>query len=143
LAEGLDPAEDVEPWARAMWERDTLSRSLGMQLVAARPGRAVVRMGVRPDMLQGHGSVHGGMLFSLADTAFAFCCNGPDRVVVAASADVTFVAPADAGEVLVATAEEDARWGRNGLTRVRVEREDDGTLVALFQGRSREVGPRR
>lgn len=113
-----------------------------MQLLAARPGRAVVRMTVRPDMLQGHGSVHGGMLFTLADTAFAFCCNGPDRVVVAASADVTFVTPVGAGEALLATAHEDARWGRSGLTRVRVERETDGALVALFQGRSREVAPR-
>lgn len=143
MPEGAPATDEVEPWARAMWDRDTLSRSLGMELLVARPGRAVVRMTVRPDMLQGHGSVHGGMLFTLADTAFAFCCNGPDRVVVAASADVTFVAPAAADEVLLATADEDARWGRNGLTRVRVERERDGAVVALFQGRSREVGANR
>lgn len=146
MPEGAPATDEVQPvvedWARAMWDRDTLSRSLGMELLAARPGRAVVRMTVRPDMLQGHGSVHGGMLFTLADTAFAFCCNGPDRVVVAASADVTFVAPAAAGEVLLATADEDARWGRNGLTRVRVERERDSAVVALFQGRSRELPPR-
>ncbi len=130
----------VEGWAAEMFARDAASRALGMELLAARPGRAVVRMTVRPDMVQGHGSAHGGLLFSLADSAFAFCCNGPGRVVVAAAADVTFVAAAREGDVLVAEAVEEARYGRNGVTRVRVVREGDGALVALFQGRSRQIG---
>ena len=123
-----------------MFARDAASRALGMELLAARPGRAVLRMTVRPDMVQGHGSAHGGIVFSLADSAFAFCCNGPDQVVVAASADVTFVAAAREGDVLVATAEQETVYGRNGVTRVRVVREQDDALVALFQGRSRRIG---
>jgi acyl-CoA thioesterase len=131
--------QDVEPWARTMFARDAASRAFGMELLAARPGRSVVRMRVREDMVQGHGSAHGGVLFSLADTAFAFCCNGPDRVVVGSSADITWVAAAHVGDVLVAEAVEEAGYGRNGVTRVRMVREGDGTLVALFQGRSRQV----
>lgn len=135
------PAGDqVEPWAAQMFARDAASRALGMELLAARPGRAELRMPVRADMVQGHGSAHGGIIFSLADSAFAFCCNGPEQVVVAASADVTFVAAATEGDVLVAQAEQETVYGRNGVTRVRVVREGDGALVALFQGRSRRVG---
>lgn len=132
--------DPVEPWARDLWARDAASRSLGMELLEARPGRAVVRMVVRPEMVQGHGSMHGGLLFSLADTAFAFCCNGPDRVVVGASADITWMTAAREGDVLVAEAVEEITYGRGGVTRVRIEREGDGAAVALFQGRSRRVG---
>jgi len=129
----------VEAWAQAMFERDAASRALGMELLAVGPGHAVVRMPVRDDMVQGHGSAHGGLLFALADTAFAFCCNGPDRVVVGASADITWVAAARTGDVLVAEAVQETAYGRNGVTRVRIGRESDGELVALFQGRSRQV----
>ena len=122
-----------------MFERDAASRAMGMQLLAARPGHAVVRMRVREDMVQGHGSAHGGVLFALGDTAFAFCCNGPDRVVVGSSADITWVEAAHVGDVLVAEAVQEAAHGRSGVTRVRVVREQDGALVALFQGRSRQV----
>jgi acyl-CoA thioesterase len=96
-------------------------------------------MPVRDDMVQGHGSVHGGIVFTLGDSAFAFCCNGTDQVVVGASADVTWVAPARVGDVLIADGEQEVVYGRNGVTRVRITRERDGVLVALFQGRSRNV----
>ena len=98
-----------------------------------------LRMPVRDDMVQGHGSVHGGIVFALGDSAFAFCCNGPGQVVVGASADVTWVAPAKVGDVLIADGEQEAVYGRSGVTRVRITRESDGALVALFQGRSRQV----
>jgi len=123
-----------------MWSRDAASRALGMELLLAEPGRARVRMRVRDDMVQGHGTCHGGILFALADTAFAFACNSTGEVTVGAAADITWVAPARAGDVLVAEAVERARWGRSGLTDVTVVREDDGALVAEFRGRSRSTG---
>ncbi len=132
-------ATQVDAWAREMWDRDTASRALGMELLHASGGCCRLRMPVRDDMVQGHGSIHGGMVFTLGDSAFAFCCNGPDRVVVGASADVTWVAPANVGDVLIADGEQEVVYGRSGVTRVRITRESDGALVALFQGRSRQV----
>jgi len=126
--------------AEVMWAADTASRAMGMELLEIGPGRATVRMPVRDDMVMGHGTVHGGVVFTLADSAFAFACNSGGTVTVASSADITFVAPASLGEVLVAEALQETTFGRNGVTRVRVTREDDGGLVALFQGRSRSLG---
>jgi acyl-CoA thioesterase len=123
-----------------MLAADAASAALGMQLVDSGPGRGSVRMTVRADMLQGHGSCHGGLLFTLADTAFAVACNGAAAgPVVGASAEVTWVTPAFAGDVLVADAVEIARFGRNGVTDVTVRREGDGSVVALFRGRSLEL----
>jgi len=126
--------------AEVMWAADTASRAMGMELLEIGPGRATLRMPVRDDMVMGHGTVHGGVVFTLADSAFAFACNSGGTVTVASSADITFVAPASLGEVLVAEALQETTFGRNGVTRVRVTREDDGGLVALFQGRSRSLG---
>ncbi len=121
----------------AMLAADTASAALGMELLDAGTGRAQVRMTVRPDMLQGHGTCHGGLVVTLADTAFAAACNsrgeGPS---VAASADVTWVRPAFAGDVLLAEAREHVRFGRSGVTDVTVRREADDEVVALFRGRS-------
>jgi acyl-CoA thioesterase len=123
-----------------MLEADAASAALGIELVQVTQGRARVRMTVRPDMLQGHGSCHGGIVVALADTAFAAACNsrgtGPS---VAASADVTWVRPAFAGDVLVADADEHTRTGRTGVTDVTVTRQQDGHVVALFRGRSVEL----
>lgn len=132
----------VTAWARQLWAEDPASQALGAELLAAGAGRSRLRMTVRPDMSQGHGTCHGGFVFALGDSAFAFACNGPGEVVVGSSADITWVAPAHVGDVLVADAVQEARFGRNGVTRVTVTREGDGALIALFQGRSRAVGAR-
>ncbi len=130
-------ASPVEPRAAALFAQDTASGALGIEVLEAADGRARLRMPVRPDMLQGHGSCHGGLLFTLADSAFAAACNqGPGGPVVGASAEITWVAPAFAGDVLEAEAIEHTRFGRNGVTDVTVRRAADGAVLALFRGRS-------
>jgi acyl-CoA thioesterase len=123
-----------------MLAQDAASTALGIELTDVGTGRAQVRMTVRPDMVQGHGTCHGGLVTTLADTAFAAACNshgeGPS---VAASADVTWLRPAFAGDVLIADATERIRRGRSGVTDVTVRREGDGEVVALFRGRSVEL----
>jgi acyl-CoA thioesterase len=119
----------------AMYARDTASRALGMALEEVRPGYARLRMTVRPDMLNGHGSCHGGLVFALADSAFAFACNSHDVVTVAAGCSIEFLTPAHEGDELVAVAEERFREGRAGVYDVEVRRAD-GALVATFRGRS-------
>jgi acyl-CoA thioesterase len=128
--------------AEAMWADDDASRALGMELVDVGPGRARLRMTVRPDMEQGHGTCHGGVVFTLCDSAFAFACNSSGETTVGASAEITWIAPANDGDVLLADAVEEVRYGRSGVTRVTVRRERDGELVALFTGRSRSLGRR-
>jgi acyl-CoA thioesterase len=123
-----------------MWAADEASRAMGMELLEVTPGRSRLRMTVRPDMVQGHGTCHGGVLFTLCDSAFAFACNSGGEVTVGSSGDITWVAPAHEGDVLVADAVEEARYGRSGVTRVRVTREGDDALIALFTGRSRSLG---
>ena len=119
----------------AMWARDSASQALGMTLEEVRPGYARVRMTVRSDMLNGHGTCHGGLVFALADSAFAFACNSHDVVTVASSCSIEFLAPAQEGDELVAEAEERFREGRNGVYDVNVRR-GDGSLIATFRGRS-------
>ena len=119
----------------AMYARDTASQALGMALEQVRPGYARLRMAVRADMLNGHGSCHGGMVFALADSAFAFACNSHDVVTVASSCSIEVLAPAQEGDELVAEAEERFREGRNGVYDVNVRR-GDGSLIATFRGRS-------
>ena len=119
----------------AMYARDTASQALGMVLEQVRPGYARLRMAVRADMLNGHGSCHGGIVFALADSAFAFACNSHDVVTVASSCSIEFLAPAQEGDELVAEAEERFREGRNGVYDVNVRR-GDGSLIATFRGRS-------
>jgi len=123
--------------ARAMFAGDVASRSLGMELVRSAPGSAVVRMRITPEMVNGHGIAHGGYLFLLADSAFAFACNGHGPATVAAGADITFVASARFGDELVATAAERARYGRNGICDVTIRRDRD--VIAEFRGRSRII----
>ena len=125
--------------ARQLYDADVATRALGMELSDVAVGRATVRMTVTAPMLQGHGTCHGGYLFLLADTAFAFACNtrGP---AVAAGADVEFLAPVHEGDALVATAVERVVRGRRGLYDVTVRRGDEP--IAEFRGRSRTVpGP--
>jgi acyl-CoA thioesterase len=119
----------------AMYARDRASQALGMALDEVRPGYARLRMTVRPDMLNGHGICHGGLVFALADSAFAFACNSRDVLTVAAGCSVEFLAPAREGDALVAAARERFLEGRNGVYDVDVSR-GDGELVATFRGRS-------
>ncbi|MFG2682194.1 hydroxyphenylacetyl-CoA thioesterase PaaI [Streptomyces sp. NPDC048392] len=121
----------------AMFAADEASRGLGIELVEHGEGAAVVRMTVTPAMVNGHRIAHGGFLFLLADTAFACACNSRGPVTVAAGADIVFVAPAREGDVLVARAEERARYGRSGIYDVSVRRGDE--VIAEFRGRSRSV----
>jgi acyl-CoA thioesterase len=121
---------------RRMIAGDAASNALGMRVVSAEPGRAVVRMRVRPDMLNGFAVAHGGMVFALADTAFALACNETDAVTLAAGADIAFLSPAREGDELEAVAERRARGGRSGLYDVRVSA-GDGRVVAEMRGRSR------
>ncbi len=127
--------------AAAMWAQDRASQRLGMELVDVAPGRARLRMQVADTMVNGHAICHGGFVFALADSAFAFACNSYNRTTVAQAADVVFVAPARLGDELVAEATERARYGRNGIYDVTVRR-SDGALVAEFRGRSREIAGR-
>jgi phenylacetic acid degradation protein PaaD len=124
--------------ADAMWRDDRGSQALGMTLGDVAPGRATVSMTVRDDMTNGHGTAHGGFIFALADSAFAFACNSYNERSVAQACDIVFAAPARAGDRLVAEAVERHRFGRNGLYDVRVR--CDERVVAEFRGRSRTVG---
>jgi acyl-CoA thioesterase len=119
----------------AMYARDRASQALGMALEEVRPGYARLRMTVRSDMLNGHGICHGGIVFALADSAFAFACNSRDVLTVAAGCSVEFLAPAWEGDALVAEARERFLEARNGVYDVDVRR-DGGELVATFRGRS-------
>jgi acyl-CoA thioesterase len=122
--------------ADAMWARDRASQALGIRISDVAPGRATASFTITEAMVNGHAIAHGGYVFTLADTAFAFACNTYGVVTVAFGADVVFVAPARLGDQLVARAEERARYGRNGVYDVTV-RTADGDLVAEFRGRSR------
>lgn len=123
--------------AAAMWAEDTASAGLGMKLVEVGEGTARVEMTVREDMVNGHGIAHGGFVFSLADSAFAFACNSRNRVTVAQACDIVFVAPAHRGDVLVAAAQERTTFGRNAIYDITVTRGDD--VIAEFRGRSRQL----
>lgn len=123
-----------------MWVRDSASRRLGITIDHVASGRATATMTITAEMVNGHDIAHGGYLFTLADTAFAFACNTYGSVTVAAGADITFVAPARRGDLLEATAVERGRFGRSGLYDVTVRRPADGVVVAEFRGRSRDLG---
>ena len=122
---------------RRMLDDDLASRSLGMTLVDAGTGFAVVRMTITDAMVNGHDIAHGGYVFLLADTAFACACNSHGPVTVAAGADITFVTSAQRGDVLEARAEERVVYGRSGIYDVTVRRDDE--VIAEFRGRSRRL----
>ena len=105
------------------------------------PARATLSMRVRDDMTNGHGIAHGGFIFALADSAFAFACNTYNERTVAQACDIVFAAPAQLGDLLIATAVERHRFGRNGIYDIRVTRDSaDGDVIAEFRGRSRTIG---
>jgi acyl-CoA thioesterase len=130
-------AADQSDPVTAMMAADRASAALGIELVAHGTDWARTRMTVRPDMVNGHEIAHGGLIFALADTAFACACNSRGPVTVAAGAEIAFLAPAWLGDVLEATAEVRARRGRAGIYDVTVRRADE--VVAEFRGRSMEL----
>ncbi len=134
----MTPQERAERSAEAMWATDTASQNLGMRIDEVGPGRAVLSMIVRPDFLNGHGSCHGGFIFTLADSAFAFACNSYNEITVGQECQVTYLLPGKAEERLTATAVEQAKPGRSGIYDVTVTGED-GRKVALMRGLSRTV----
>ena len=135
----MTPEALARACAEAMWGDDPASRSLGMALGEVGPGRAAISMTVRDDMVNGHGMCHGGFIFTLADSSFAFACNTYNERVVASHCAVTFLRPARRGHRLTATAVERARSGRSGIYDVTVT-DQDGSVIAEFRGHSRNLG---
>ena len=123
---------------RTMFERDPASQALGMLLDEIRPGYARMTMTVRADMLNGHATCHGGYIFMLADSAFAFACNSHNLSTVGAGCTIDYLAPGRAGDVLVAEATEQALQGKTGVYDVTVKTAD-GRTIALFRGKSHRI----
>lgn len=137
-AADLDPQALAEACAEAMWAEDLTAQRLDMKLESVAPGEAVVSMAITESMLNGHGLAHGGYIFILADTAFAFACNGYNQRTVGHQAAVTYIAPGRLGERLTATGREIQRAGRGGIYDITVSN-DQGEPVAVFRGHSRTV----
>ena len=135
----MTPDQLADKVARAMLAEEGTGPAWGIVIEEARAGYARLRMTLREDMLNGHRIAHGGMVFSLADTAFAYVCNGRNDRTVAAQASIVFRDAAKEGETLVAEGEELSRVGRSGVTRVTV-RSEDGRPIAEFTGYSRTIG---
>jgi acyl-CoA thioesterase len=137
-ASRVTPEETARRSGEVMAAGDRTARSLGIVLDEVRPGRATVRMTLREDMVNGHDIGHGGLTFTVADSAFSFACNSYNRRTVAAGAEIRFLAPTHRGDALVATATERERAGRDGIYDVTVTVGE--TIVATFVGRSKEIG---
>jgi acyl-CoA thioesterase len=135
----MDANELAERVAHGMLAAEGTGPAWGIRIEEIRAGYARLSMKVRPDMLNGHGIVHGGIVFSLADTAFAYVCNGRNEKTVAAQASIVFLGSANEGDILIAEGEEAATAGRSGVTRVSV-RTADGSPIAEFTGYSRTIG---
>lgn len=136
----MSPQETARRCAETMLAADRAGTMLGIELRSVAPGAGEVTMTVRPDMVNGWDICHGGLIATLADTAFAVACNSRGRVVVAAGFDIAFLEPGRLGDQLVATAQERALRGRSGLYDVSVTRASDGATLAELRGRSRATG---
>ena len=134
----MDAVEIARACADALWADDRASRALGMELIAVEPGHAVLAMNVTEQMVNGHDLCHGGYIFTLADSAFAFACNTYNQRTVAQHGSIAFVASAQRGDRLVARATERMRTGRSGIYDVTVTREE-GFVIAEFRGHSRTI----
>jgi acyl-CoA thioesterase len=132
------PDDIARACAEAMWSEDDASKGLGMEIVEVGPGRATLAMTVKPHMVNGQRIAHGGFIFTLADSAFAFACNSHNERVVAAQGHITFIKPGKLGDRLVATAREISRSGRSGIYDVQVVMGD--IVIAEFRGHSRAIG---
>ena len=134
-----DPDRLASRVASYMFAAEGTGPAWGIEIEEAREGYARIRMRLRPDMMNGHGTAHGGMIFALADTAFAYACNSRNVRTVAAQASIVFLDAALEGEMLVAEAEEQALAGRSGVYTATVKGQD-GRTIAVFQGFSRSIG---
>ena len=134
----MSPADLARACAERMWADDSATQSLGMTLVEVEPGQAVMAMTVTEQMVNGHRICHGGYIFTLADSAFAFACNTYNQRAVAQHCAITFVAPGKLGDRLTARAVERQRFGRSGIYDITVTR-DDGAIIAEFRGHSRTI----
>jgi len=135
----MTPNELADKVARSMLAAEGTGPAWGIEIEEAREGYARIRMTLRSDMLNGHGIAHGGIVFALADTAFAYVCNGRNLRSVAAQASIAFLDQAKEGEVLIAEGREQSLVGRSGVTHVSV-RTEDGRAIAEFTGYSRSLG---
>ena len=133
-----DPQVLADSVAQAMWSRDNATQALGMVIVSVSPGKATLAMPVRSDMVNGHHICHGGLIFTLADSAFAYACNSYNQNTVASACSIDFLAPAKEGDVLEAECVERALTRRTGVydTTVRIR---GGKTVALFRGKSARI----
>ena len=134
----LSPDDLARACADAMWKDDDASSGLGMEILDVRAGEATLAMTVQPHMVNGQRIAHGGFIFTLADSAFAFACNSHNKVTVANNCAISFIAPARAGDVLTADAVERHRGGRSGITDVTVT-DQTGRLIAAFRGHSTQI----
>jgi phenylacetic acid degradation protein PaaD len=141
MASETERQRTAERAVEALWRGDAASRGLGMIIESCAPGRAPENKPVRADKVNGHRICHGGLIFALADSAFAFACNSYGDNTVAAGASIDFLAPGREGDVLRAVAFERWRAGRSGLYEIEVRNQRD-EMVALFRGRSHQVAGR-
>ncbi|CAG4917708.1 hydroxyphenylacetyl-CoA thioesterase PaaI [Paraburkholderia saeva] len=134
----MSPDQLARATAQAMYEADACSRALGLELLEVRPGYASMRMQVRPDFLNGHQICHGGLIFTLADSTFAFACNSYNINTVASGCSIEFLRPVPGGEELTAEAVEQTLSGRNGIYDIRITNRA-GETVAMFRGKSAQI----
>ena len=134
----LSPDDLARTCAEAMWKDDDASQDLGMEILDIKAGQATLAMTVKPHMVNGHGIAHGGFIFLLADSTFAFACNSHNERAVAAQCNISFIKPGKLGDRLVATAREISWTGRSGIYDVRVT--VNGVAIAELRGHSRTVG---
>lgn len=134
----LTPEQIANRCAEIMWPDDKAAQGMGTQIVEVGPGTATLTMTVRPDMVNGHGTCHGGFIFAVADSTFAYACNSFNHRTVAAGVDINFLAPAHLGDLLTACAHARHQGGRSGLYDIDVTNQL-GKLVAVFRGRAARI----
>ena len=134
----MTPDELARATAQSMYAADRCSKALGFELLEVRPGYARMRMTVRDDFLNGHEICHGGLIFTLADSTFAFACNSYNVNTVASGCSIEFLRPVPGGDVLTAEAVEQTLSGRTGIYDIRVTNQT-GETVAMFRGKSAQI----
>lgn len=139
MSQAYDDAQRLaQDCAASMYARDLASQNLGITITRVSPGEATVTMAITDTMIQGHGSCHGGYLFTLADSAFAFACNSYDKATVASGCSIEYMKGAQKGDVLTASAIEQSRGNRLGIYDITITNQNDH-VIALFRGKSYQV----